>query len=100
MKTEVPKIYLGILYANMLASLFTWLVLAGIVVIPMTFASVRNSHALNEIGKAGNAILGAIQNIPFLWVSGASFTFGVIGLLWLWWENRSSYIWLTDRVFL
>jgi hypothetical protein len=65
-KTEVPKIYLGILYMNILASLFTWLVLARIVVIPVTFALVRNSCALDEIGKARNAILGAIQNIPFL----------------------------------
>ena len=60
MKTEVPKIYLGILYANMLASLFTWLVLARIVAILVTFASVRNSHAFDKIGKARNAILGAI----------------------------------------
>jgi hypothetical protein len=47
----------------------------------VTFASVRNSRALDEIEKARNAVLGAIQNIPFLWVSRASFTFRVIGLL-------------------
>jgi predicted histidine transporter YuiF (NhaC family) len=100
MKIEVPKIYLGILYANMLASLFTWLLLAGFMVLPVTFASLRSSRALNGIGKAGKAVFGAVQNIPFLWLAGVCFVCGVIGLSWIWWENRKNYIWLTDRVFL
>ena len=100
MKIEMPKVYLGILYANMLASLFTWLLLAGFTVLPVTFASLRNSRTLNEIGKAGKAVFGAVQNIGFLWLAGTFFFCGVFGLLWLWWENRKNYIWLTDRVFL
>jgi hypothetical protein len=60
MKIEVPKIYLGILYANMLANLFTWLLLAGFIILPITFSSIRNSHALNDIGKAGKAVFGVI----------------------------------------
>jgi hypothetical protein len=43
MKIDVPKI----LYANMLASLFTWLLLASFIVLPATFASIRNSRALD-----------------------------------------------------
>jgi hypothetical protein len=100
MKIEVPKIYLGILYANMLANLFTWLILAGFIILPVTFSSIRNSRALDDIGKAGKVVFGAIQNVPFLWVAGTCFVFGVTGLSWLWWENRSNYIFLTDRVFL
>jgi hypothetical protein len=100
MKIEVPKIYLGILYANMLASLFTWLLLAGFIVLPVAFTSIRNSRALDDIGKAGKVVFGVVQNVPFLWVAGTCFVFGVIGLSWLWWENKSNYIWLTDRVFL
>jgi len=61
MKIKVPKIYLGILYANMLASLFTWLLLAGFFIFPVTF-----SHALDDIGKARKVVFGAIQNVPFL----------------------------------
>jgi hypothetical protein len=100
MKIEVPKIYLGILYANMLASLFTWLILAGFVVLPVTFASIRNSRALDEIGKAGKTVFGTVQNVPFLWAAGTCLVCGVIGLSWLWCENRSNYIWLIDRIFL
>jgi hypothetical protein len=100
MKIEVPKIYMGILYANLLAGLFTWLLLAGFMVLPVTFASLRSSRALNGIGKAGKAVFGAVQNIPLLGLAGACFGCGVIGISWIWWENRKNYIWLTDRVFL
>jgi len=60
MKIKVPKIYLGILYANMLANLFTWLILAGFIILPATFSSIHNSCALNKIGKAGKAVFDAI----------------------------------------
>lgn len=100
MKIEVPKIYMGILYTNMLASLFTWLLLAGFIVLPVTFASIRNSHALDDIGKAGRVVLRVVQNVPFIWIAGTCFVCGVSGLSWLWWENRKNYIWLIDRIFL
>jgi hypothetical protein len=100
MKIEVPRIYWGILYTNMLASLFTWLLLAGFMVLPVTFSSLRTSRALNGLGRAGKIVIGAVQNIPFLAIAASCFVFGLAGLLWIWWENRRNYIWLTDRVFL
>ena len=100
MKTEVPRIYLGMLYTNFLATLFTWLLLAGFIVLPVTFASLRTSQALNRIGKAGRAVFIKVQNVPFLWVASTCFICGAVGLAWLWSENRSNYIWLSDRVFL
>jgi hypothetical protein len=60
MKIKVLKIYLGILYVNILANLFTWLLLAGFIILPMTFSSICNSHALNDIRKAGKAVFGVI----------------------------------------
>jgi len=96
MKIDVPKI----LYANMLASLFTWLLLAGFIVLPATFASIRNSRALDGMGKAGKAVIGATQNIPLLWIAGICCVCGASGLLWLWWGQSHNYIWLGDRIFL
>jgi HAMP domain-containing protein len=52
-KAEVLKL----LYTNMLV-LFTWL-LAGLVILPVMFASIRNSRALDGIGKAGKAVFSA-----------------------------------------
>ncbi|KIM93129.1 hypothetical protein OIDMADRAFT_138373 [Oidiodendron maius Zn] len=100
MKIEVPRIYWSILYTNMLASLFTWLLLAGFMVLPVTFSSLRTSRALNGLGITGKIVISAVQNIPFLAIAASCFVCGVAGLLWIWWENRRNYIWLTDRVFL
>ena len=87
-------------YRNVLASLFTWLLLAGFIVLPGTFASIRNSQALNRIGKAGKIVVQAVQNLPLLWVAGILCLGGACGISWLWWENYDNYIWLVDRIFL
>ena len=100
MKIEVPKVYLRILHANVLASLFTWLLLAGFIVLPVTFASLRSSRAFNSLGEASKAAFGAVQHIHYVWIALACFICGVIGLSWIWWENRKNYLWLTDCVFL
>jgi hypothetical protein len=95
-KIEVSKI----VYANMLAGLFAWLLLVSFIVLPATFASIRNSRALDGIGKAGKAVISATQNIPILWVAGSCCVCGASGLLWLWWGQNQNYIWLGDRIFL
>jgi hypothetical protein len=86
-KTEVPKLS----YANMLV-LFTWL-LAGLVILPVMFASIRNSRALEGIGRAGKAVFSAVQDSPLLVVAGTSFICGVVGLCWHCWGK---YVGLTD----
>jgi hypothetical protein len=100
MKLELQHVYLSILYANMLAGLFTWLLLAGFIVLPVTFASLRNSRALNSIGSAGRIAFNAVQNGHYLALAVVCFTIGVGGLSWIWWDNRKNYIWLTERVFM
>ena len=54
-KTEVPKI----LYTNMLTIFFTWL-RVGFIVLPVTFASIRNSYALDSIGRAGKVVFSVV----------------------------------------
>lgn len=87
------------LTADMLASLLTWLLLAGFIVLPVTFASLRDSGALNSMGYPGKVAYGAVQNVHILWMAGAFCICGALGLSWLWWENRKNSIWLTDRIF-
>jgi hypothetical protein len=95
MKIDVPKI----MCANMLASLFTWLLLAGFIVLPATFASIRN-RALEDVGKTGKVVISTAQNIPLLWVAGTCCVCAASGLSWLWWGQSHNYIWLGDRIFL
>ena len=99
MEIEVPKIYWGVLYTNILASLLTLVLLAGFLA-PQVNASLRTSRALSSIGNAGKVVLSKVQDIPPLYIAGSCFLCGVVGLLWIWWENRQNYIWLTDRAFL
>ncbi len=80
-KAEVPKL----LYANMLV-LFTWL-LAGLVILPVIFASIRNSRALDGIQRAGKAVFSAVQDSPLLVVAGTGFICGVVGLYWHCWGH-------------
>jgi hypothetical protein len=44
----------------MLVSLFTWFLLAGFIVLPVTFALLCSTRAVNSIKKAGKAVFGAV----------------------------------------
>jgi hypothetical protein len=96
MKIEVPKI----LYANMLASLFTWLLLIGFIFFPATFSMIRNSHALDGMGKVSNVIVRVSQTIPWLGVAIVCCACGVSSLSWLWLGKSQNFIWPGDRIFL
>lgn len=91
-KAEVSKP----LYANMLVP---WL-LAGLVILPVMFASIRNSRALDGIGRAGKAVFSAVQDSPLLVVAGTGFICSVVGLYWYYWGHTGKYICLTDCAFL
>lgn len=88
------------LYRNILASFFTWILLAGYVVFPGTFASIRRSQALNEFGTAGMVVVNVVQNVGLLVLAGILCSCGAVGITWLWWENQDNYIWLVERIFL
>lgn len=57
MKIDLPKIYWGILFANILANLFIWLLLSGFLVLPATFSLLSVSHVLNSLRNAGKVVL-------------------------------------------
>lgn len=70
---------------DILASLCTWLLLAGYVVLPGAFTSIRNSQVLSkEAGAAGKAVVKAAQTWPVLLVASICCAIGVSGMGWLW----------------
>jgi len=85
---------------NILASFFTWLLLAGFMVLPGTFASISNSKALEDAGRVGKTVLKAVQNVPLLFVAAICCFSAVAGLCYLGWTWRTNYIWLVNRIFL
>lgn len=86
---------------NLLASLFTWLLLAGYMVLPGAFTSIRNSRVLSDnAGKAGRVVVKAAQNLPLLWVGGICCVLGASGMCVLGWFWQRNYIWLVNRIIL
>jgi hypothetical protein len=88
---------------NVLASLFTWLLLAGYIVFPGTFTSLRRSNAIKNAAnrdKTEQFILDTVQNVPLLWVAAICCVIGASGISWLWWRWNENFVWLVNRIFL
>ncbi|TGO56041.1 hypothetical protein BCON_0083g00340 [Botryotinia convoluta] len=92
---SIPQIY------NLLAGLFTWLLLAGYMVLPATFTSLQNSRTVaSEVSKAGKLVLKAYQNLPLLWIAAILCAIGASGMGWLWWMWKMNYVWILNRIIL
>ncbi|KAF8554490.1 hypothetical protein OG21DRAFT_1370639, partial [Imleria badia] len=81
---------------NILASFFTWIMLAGFVLLPGTFASWKNEPA----GSAERYILNLVDNLSLYVIAFLCTGIGVCGMIWLWWRWQGNYIWLTNRIFI
>ncbi|KAF2448134.1 hypothetical protein P171DRAFT_328089, partial [Karstenula rhodostoma CBS 690.94] len=86
---------------NVLASFFTWILLAGYLVFPATFNKL-NDKDLDA--KADNALkehaLATVRNVPLLYIAAFACGIGVLGCVWLWWKHRGNYVWVINRVLL
>ncbi|KAJ7678141.1 hypothetical protein DFH06DRAFT_1316920 [Mycena polygramma] len=82
---------------NLLAAFFTWILLAGFVLLPGTFTSLRGTSVDNENEKA---VIDAVQHVPLFVIAFVCSGVGVLGMLWLWWRWNQNYIWLNNRIFL
>ncbi|KIJ08999.1 hypothetical protein PAXINDRAFT_88102 [Paxillus involutus ATCC 200175] len=87
---DIPPLF------NLMASFFTWILLAGFVLFPGTFASWKNQNT----SETETQILGLINKISlyvFAWICTG---IGGCGMTWLWWKWQNNYIWITNRVFI
>lgn len=82
---------------NILASFFSWLLLAGFLVLPGTFTSLANLPPTSPTTKS---ILSSIQSLPFLVVATTCCTLGYLGNLYLMLRWRHNYIWLLNRLYM
>jgi hypothetical protein len=83
---------------NLLAAGFSWITLAGFVVLPGTFTSLENSGSLSD-SKGGQVVKDAIQNVSLLAIAGVFCFAGTVGSCWLWRKKRKNYVWLLARIF-
>jgi hypothetical protein len=87
------------MWHNFLATLSSWLLLGGFMVLPGTFASIHNSKAVKEgASRVGKVVLKAVDNIPLLVVGGVCCLIGVSSMLRLSWLWRRNYEWLLNQI--
>ncbi|KAJ6544984.1 hypothetical protein DFH09DRAFT_1249170 [Mycena vulgaris] len=79
----IPPLY------NILASFFTWILLAGFVLFPGTFTSLQEH---NELGGIGTAAVNVIKHLSLYVVAWVCTGIGAAGM--------ANYIWLVNRIFM
>lgn len=90
---SIPRLH------NLLASFFTWILLAGFVLFPGTFTSLRNAQVTSS-SAVGKEVLEAVSHVPLFVIAFICCGIGAAGMCWLWWRWMYNYIWLTNRIFL
>ena len=90
---------------NILAAVFTWILLAGYIVLPGTFTSFKNSETYkntegDKSKEVQNQILHGIANLPLAAIAGIFCSIGALGMMWLWFLWRDNYIWLINKIFM
>ncbi|KAI6032667.1 hypothetical protein F5J12DRAFT_180532 [Pisolithus orientalis] len=98
-QTPYVKMILAIDYIpnwyTVIAGLSTWMLLAGFVLFPGTFAS----WATRPTDTAEYEIATFIRNMPLLVIASVCTGLGSAAMVWLWWRWRRNYIWVVSRVF-
>ena len=87
---------------NLGAGIGNWVLLAGYLVVPGTFTSLKNSDQVEQRlqeNNAGRVLLKTIQNPPLLVIACIFLIFGGILLGWLSIKFKDSYSWLINRIF-
>jgi hypothetical protein len=84
---------------NLYAAFFSWLTLAGYVVFPGAFTSLKSSQILAS-NSSGKVIQDAVRNIGLLPIAIICCLAGTIGTSWLWLIWRNNAIWLVTHLFL
>jgi len=87
---------------NILASFFTWILLAGFVIFPGTFTSLStltDDPTLQQNHTASD-ILKTVKHVSLLYIAAFCSGVGAVGMIWLWWRWRANYVWLLNRIFL
>ncbi|PGG98659.1 hypothetical protein AJ80_09496 [Polytolypa hystricis UAMH7299] len=86
---------------NMLTGFFTWILLAGYLVLPGTFTTLQKSAITESGGETGFAkeiVARAIQNPPLIGVGTTCCVVGAIGMVWLWARWHGVITWVINRL--
>lgn len=82
-------------YYFIFAGFCSWLLLAGFLVSPSTYASVQHTNALDKSGAVGKSIITAVRNVPLIYIASFACLGATVGLIWLWHRWRLNHIWIS-----
>lgn len=88
---------------SILAPGFAWVLLAGYLVLPGTFASLRSSKTLKPTAtknEIGSNLYDHIERVPLLWAAGILCCIGVIGELVICWKLKRNLVFLIRKIFM
>lgn len=88
---------------NILAAFFSWILLAGYLVFPGTFTSLRTSTSFRQTTaktEVGKVAYHAVQNFPLLGIAAVCCAVGLCGAAWLWCRWWYNCVWLARKIFL
>lgn len=95
---HIPRLH------NILSAFFVWLLLAGFLVFPGTFTSIRESIDERENdediedGEAVKGILRGVKNVPLLVIAAVCCGIAAIGMISLAFRHIRNYVWLINRL--
>ncbi|KAJ7759352.1 hypothetical protein DFH07DRAFT_867917 [Mycena maculata] len=88
---SIPPLY------NILASFFTWILLAGFVLFPGTFTNLQTN---NQLGGLGVAAVNVIKHVSLFVIAWVCTAIGAAGMGYLWYRWQANYIWLVNKIFM
>ena len=82
---------------SVVAGFLSWLLLAGFLISPSTYSSIR-FHVLDQTGDISKVVMSSILSIPLLCIAIFLCAVSAIGLVCLWWKLRRNYIWVNNQI--
>ncbi|KAI6130980.1 hypothetical protein EV401DRAFT_1921695 [Pisolithus croceorrhizus] len=86
---DIPTVY------KVLSAFFTWILLAGFILFPGTFATWADKPP----NTTEHEVAAIINNVPLLVVAWVCTGVGAGGMVWLWWRWRKNYVWIVNKIF-
>ncbi|KAH7303351.1 hypothetical protein B0I35DRAFT_455242 [Stachybotrys elegans] len=86
------------LYYFVIVGFLSWLLLAGFLISPSTYASLRQSPVLDDSGYVAESVMHAVRNVPLIYIASFSCLIAACGLGFLWWRWRHNYIWVNRYI--
>jgi hypothetical protein len=92
---DIPRFH------NILASFFTWILLAGFIIFPGTYTTITqldNKNLTNN--QAATLLITSIKHTKLIIVASVCSGIGSLGMIYLWHLHSQNYVWLLQRIFL